>query len=114
MRVSLCLFIALCISILKANAQSNDDLYNHVDSLIVHVLDYDYTTTGRFSKKKNQRNYPEPLIILDGFPTPKEKLKGLPFHYIDKIELLTAGNQTAALYGTRGRNGAIILTTKED
>ena len=97
----------------RACAQSNGDLYHHVDSLIVNVLNYSNSKASS-SPKSSLKNNPEPLIILDGFPTPKEKLKGLPMYYIANIELLKAGVPARSLYGNRARNGAIILTTKEN
>lgn len=121
-----CMCCILFLSALSARAQSSVDLYNHVDSLIVHILNYDYHETIKpkrrsSAKRKNSEltnnsnaSNPEPLIILDGFPTKKEELKGLPIHYISKIEVLTAGIPSSSLYGSRARNGAIILTTKED
>lgn len=121
-----CLCCILFLGSLSARAQSSVDLYNHVDSLIVHILNYDYHESGKPKKRssakrknselknKSTANNPEPLIILDGFPTKKEELKGLPIHYIANIEVLTAGIPSSSLYGSRARNGAIILTTKED
>lgn len=52
----------------------------------------------------------EPLVVVDGFPTPD----GLAFinpNDIETIEVLKDA-ASAAIYGSRGANGVIIVTTK--
>ncbi|MBN3581559.1 TonB-dependent receptor [Algoriphagus aestuarii] len=52
----------------------------------------------------------EPLVVVDGFPTPD----GLSFinpNDIESIEVLKDA-ASAAIYGSRGANGVIIVTTK--
>ncbi len=51
----------------------------------------------------------EPLIIIDGFPG--GKLSTIAPEDIESIDILRDGS-AAAIYGTRGTNGVIIVTTK--
>lgn len=54
----------------------------------------------------------DPLIVLDGTPLPNVG-SGLSFlnpYDIDRIEVLKG--PSAAIYGSRGANGVIIITTK--
>ncbi|WP_240619234.1 SusC/RagA family TonB-linked outer membrane protein [Chitinophaga costaii] len=53
-----------------------------------------------------------PLIILDGFPTTLQRMMDLNNNEIASITLLKDGSATA-LYGSRGANGVIVITTKE-
>lgn len=53
-----------------------------------------------------------PLIILDGFPSTLQRLMDLNNNEIASITLLKDGSATA-LYGSRGANGVIVITTKE-
>ncbi|UYQ91167.1 SusC/RagA family TonB-linked outer membrane protein [Chitinophaga horti] len=52
-----------------------------------------------------------PLIILDGFPTTLQRMMDLNNNQIESITLLKDGSATA-LYGSRGANGVIVITTK--
>lgn len=101
-------------------------LYNYVDSLITKVLNYEYneysylqpividtTLTKRIhSSHSTFPKNPEPPILLDGEVVTKESLKETSIELIDKIELLKPGEQSDALFGTMGKHGAIILTSK--
>lgn len=53
-----------------------------------------------------------PLIILDGFPTTLQRMMDLNNNEIASVTLLKDGSATA-LYGSRGANGVIVITTKE-
>lgn len=53
-----------------------------------------------------------PLIILDGFETTLQRMMDLDNNEIASITLLKDGSSTA-LYGSRGANGVIVITTKE-
>ncbi len=52
-----------------------------------------------------------PLIILDGFPSTLERMMDLNNNEIASVTLLKDGSATA-LYGSRGANGVIVITTK--
>lgn len=57
----------------------------------------------------------EPLYVLDGVPFrpgPGGALTGLNPHDIESIEVLKYPHETA-LYGVRGANGVIVITTKK-
>ncbi|WP_295116535.1 SusC/RagA family TonB-linked outer membrane protein [uncultured Chitinophaga sp.] len=53
-----------------------------------------------------------PLIILDGFPTTLQRMMDLNANEIESITLLKDGSATA-LYGSRGANGVVVITTKQ-
>lgn len=53
-----------------------------------------------------------PLIILDGFETTLQRMLDLDNNEIMSITLLKDGSGTA-LYGSRGANGVVVITTKE-
>lgn len=57
------------------------------------------------------KNGNEPLHIIDGTPVTEEQLKALDPNRIKKINVLK-GLEATAIYGSRGANGAIIITTK--
>jgi TonB-linked SusC/RagA family outer membrane protein len=50
-----------------------------------------------------------PLYIVDGFPV--DNLKGIPPTDIESIDVLKEASMTA-IYGARGANGVVIVTTK--
>lgn len=54
----------------------------------------------------------DPLIVLDGSPLPEggSDLRFLNPYDIDRIEVLKG--PSAAIYGSRGANGVVIITTK--
>lgn len=53
----------------------------------------------------------EPLYIIDGFPS-EDGLKGIEASDIASIDILKDASSTA-IYGARGANGVILVTTKE-
>ncbi|MDR0543949.1 MAG: SusC/RagA family TonB-linked outer membrane protein [Odoribacteraceae bacterium] len=53
-----------------------------------------------------------PLIILDGFETSLQRMMDLNASEIKSIVLLKDG-QATALYGSRGANGVVVITTRE-
>ncbi len=52
----------------------------------------------------------EPLYIIDGFPS-EDGLKGIEASDIETIDVLKDASSTA-IYGSRGANGVILITTK--
>ena len=52
----------------------------------------------------------EPLFIVDGFPV--ESISDIPPTDIESIDVLKDASSTA-IYGARGANGVIIVTTKK-
>ncbi|MBB3700466.1 SusC/RagA family TonB-linked outer membrane protein [Flammeovirga yaeyamensis] len=52
-----------------------------------------------------------PLIVVDGFPIPDD-LSAVDMNDVASIEVLKDA-ASAAIYGSRGANGVIIITTKE-
>lgn len=55
---------------------------------------------------------PDPLFIVDGLPLEKEGLDFLNPSDVESIEVLKDA-ASAAIYGTRGANGVVIITTKQ-
>lgn len=53
----------------------------------------------------------EPLVIIDGMPGNMTSLNAIAPEDIEAIDVLKDGS-AAAIYGTRGNNGVIIVTTK--
>jgi len=53
----------------------------------------------------------DPLIVVDGFPLVDANLNDFNPHDIESIEILKDASSTA-IYGSRGANGIIMLTTK--
>ncbi|MCC8199900.1 MAG: TonB-dependent receptor [Tannerellaceae bacterium] len=53
----------------------------------------------------------EPLIIIDGIPGNMSSLNAIAPEDIEAMDVLKDGS-AAAIYGTRGNNGVIIVTTK--
>ncbi len=54
----------------------------------------------------------DPLFIIDGLPMEKEGLDYLNASDVESIEVLKDAS-SAAIYGTRGANGVVIITTKQ-
>jgi TonB-linked SusC/RagA family outer membrane protein len=55
---------------------------------------------------------PDPLFLVDGLPMEKEGLDYLNPSDVESIEILKDAS-SAAIYGTRGANGVILITTKQ-
>lgn len=53
----------------------------------------------------------EPLVIIDGVPGNMTSLNAIAPEDVEAIDVLKDGS-AAAIYGTRGNNGVIIVTTK--
>ncbi|WP_254412625.1 TonB-dependent receptor [Dyadobacter diqingensis] len=53
-----------------------------------------------------------PLIVIDGLPTPNYDLNLINPAIIESIEVLKDAS-SAAIYGSRGANGVILITTKK-
>ena len=53
-----------------------------------------------------------PLIVMDGFETSLERLMDIDENEVTSITLLKDGSATA-LYGSRGANGVVVITTKK-
>lgn len=54
----------------------------------------------------------EPLYVIDGFPTNQSMLLTLNNSDIESIEVLKDASSTA-IYGSRGANGVVLITTKQ-
>lgn len=67
--------------------------------------DYVFQLRGTSSLQGNT----SPLIIIDGIP--QGDLSAIPQDDIESIDILKDGS-AAAIYGTRGTNGVILVTTK--
>ncbi len=55
---------------------------------------------------------PDPLFLVDGLPMEKEGLDYLNPSDVESVEVLKDAS-SAAIYGTRGANGVILITTKQ-
>ena len=54
----------------------------------------------------------EPLIVVDGFPLSNNNLNDISSNDIESMEVLKDAS-SAAIYGSRGANGVILITTKK-
>ncbi|MFD2907320.1 alpha-2-macroglobulin family protein [Flavobacterium ardleyense] len=54
----------------------------------------------------------EPLIVMDGIIITEEEFRNLKSDELDSI-LILKGKEATAIYGSRGANGVIIMTTKK-
>lgn len=67
--------------------------------------------TGLFQKPTFQLRGKSPLMVVDGIPIQSDLFDISPEN-IDNINVLK-GTAAAALYGSRGKDGAILITTKQ-
>ncbi|MFG4000750.1 SusC/RagA family TonB-linked outer membrane protein [Flavobacterium aquidurense] len=54
----------------------------------------------------------DPLIVVDGFPLVNSNLNDISSNDIESMEILKDAS-SAAIYGSRGANGVILITTKK-
>lgn len=54
----------------------------------------------------------EPLYVVDGFPLTDNNLNSLSTYDIESIEVLKDAS-SAAIYGSRGSNGVVLISTKQ-
>jgi len=54
----------------------------------------------------------EPLYVIDGFPSNSDNLESISTSDIESIDILKDASATA-IYGARGANGVVIITTKK-
>ncbi|PTS88171.1 SusC/RagA family TonB-linked outer membrane protein, partial [Flavobacterium sp. HMWF030] len=54
----------------------------------------------------------DPLIVVDGFPLVNSNLNDISANDIESMEILKDAS-SAAIYGSRGANGVILITTKK-
>ena len=64
------------------------------------------------SDSKNQSSVNLPLFIMDGFEITLERMMDLDENQVENITLLKDASATA-MYGTRGANGVVVITTKK-
>ncbi|WP_206367198.1 SusC/RagA family TonB-linked outer membrane protein [Sphingobacterium sp. SGR-19] len=66
--------------------------------------------TGIFQAPSFNLRGKQPLIVIDGIPVETD-LFDIPSQHIENINVLK-GTAASALYGSRGKDGAILITTK--
>ncbi|MGL2962829.1 DUF4139 domain-containing protein [Flavobacterium sp. RSB2_4_14] len=54
----------------------------------------------------------DPLYVIDGVPSNAETFRKIPSNAIKKIDILR-DKSAAAIYGSRGSNGVMVITTKQ-
>ncbi len=69
------------------------------------------TTVVRIRGGNSISSTNEPLYVVDGFPS--ETGKDINPNDIEDIQILKDASATA-IYGARGANGVVIITTKEE
>lgn len=64
------------------------------------------------SDSRSQSTANLPLFIMDGFEISLERMNDLDDNQVESISLLKDASATA-MYGTRGANGVVVITTKK-
>lgn len=64
------------------------------------------------SESQNTQSANLPLFIMDGFEITLERMMDLDDNQVESITLLKDASATA-MYGTRGANGVVVITTKQ-
>ena len=54
-----------------------------------------------------------PLYVVDGVPLAQEQLNTFNMNDVESIEVLKDAS-SAAIYGSRGSNGVVLITTKRE
>lgn len=67
---------------------------------------------GLQTDSKNKQSSNQPLLIMDGFEISLERMMDLDDNQVETITLLKDASATA-MYGTRGANGVVVITTKK-
>lgn len=71
------------------------------------------TTPSNLSKNVSENDTTEnPIVIFEGKEIEYEKLKGIAPESIESVEVLK-GEKATKIYGEKGKNGVIIVTTKK-
>src|SRR5690606_13510156 len=66
---------------------------------------------GTYSNNFDIRGFGAPLVVIDGIPRTMEEFQRLNPNDIEDISALKDGS--AAIYGVRGANGVLLVTTKK-
>ena len=66
---------------------------------------------GTYSNSMDIRGLGEPLIVIDGVPRSTEDFQRLNANDIENVSVLK--DASAAIYGVRGGNGVVLVTTKK-
>lgn len=120
--IPIVVFILLLSCKINKQAVSPDNrLFNHVDSLITQVLEYEYNEDSYLdSTLINARSHgpsifvpknPEPLIVMNGALVTKESLNNYSMKDVKEINVF-GDARAPAIYGTRAKNGVIVINTK--
>ena len=64
---------------------------------------------GSFNNSIDIRNYGSPLVVIDGVP--RDNITRIDANDVESISVLK--DASAAVYGVRGANGVILITTKK-
>lgn len=76
----------------------------------VQVLGSGFNTTVQIRGVSSISGSSEPLFVLDGIPTAKETIFAIPVGDVDYVDVLKG--PSAAIYGSQGAGGVIIVMTK--
>ena len=66
---------------------------------------------GTYNNSMDIRGLGEPLIVIDGVPRSTEDFQRLNANDIENVSVLK--DASAAIYGVRGGNGVVLVTTKK-
>ncbi len=76
------------------------------------AITIDEVTVKSQGDKQNLEIKPEPYVIIDGVPSEGSAYKDLDPNTIESVDVLKNASATA-LYGEKGKNGVILITTKK-
>ena len=101
--------------VLKAPVTSFDQaLTGRVAGVVVTTTDGSVGTTAEITIRGNNSltQSSAPLYIIDGFPSESSMATALNSADIETIDILKDASATA-IYGARGANGVVVITTKK-
>ena len=86
-------------------------LQSHVVGVNISSYKPGSTTSVVIRGAKSVDSKTEPLYIIDGIVTNSHGIKKIDSNLIDKVTVLK-DNEAANLYGSRGANGVVVISTK--
>ncbi len=89
----------------------NDTVITHADT--VYILGKDKNDIVKIAPVNNANSANKPLIILDGKKVPYSVMSSLNPDLIKSVDVLKGESATATMYGEEGKNGIVIIITKD-
>ncbi len=90
----------------------NDARVTNEIKMIKAAINIELTTVTINGEKPSFEIKPDPYVIIDGIPSEGSAYKDLDPNTIESVSVLKGENATK-LYGDKGKNGVILITTKK-